>query len=212
MSDPRVSIIYYSATGTIHAMADRLRATAVKAGAQVRQRQVQELVPVETIAANPAWSEHVERTEDEPRAMPDDMVWADVVLIGTPTRYGNVAGQLKHFLDSLGPQWAQGLLADKVYAGFTSAQTQHGGQESTLLALYHTIHHFGGIVVAPGYTDTNKFVDGNPYGVSHATGPSNDAPLTEVEFSALDHLAIRAITVAAHLKAGAAADLRRVHA
>lgn len=66
-----------------------------------------------------------------------------------PTRYGNIAGQLKTFIDSLGPQWGQGLLADKVYAGFTSSQTLHGGQESTLLALYNTIHHFGGIVVAP---------------------------------------------------------------
>ena len=209
MSDPRVSIIYYSSTGTIHAMAERLRAAAMKAGAQVRQRQVRELVPSETIATNPAWQRHVEHTKDEPRATADDVVWADVVLIGSPTRYGNVASQLKHYLDSLGPQWTQGLLADKVYAGFTAAQTEHGGQESTLLALYNTIHHFGGIVVAPGYTDSNKYIDGNPYGVSHRTGPSNDRPLTDVEYDALDHLAIRAITIGAYLKVGAAADLRR---
>jgi NAD(P)H dehydrogenase (quinone) len=209
MAEPRVSIIYYSSTGTIHAMAERLGSAAQKAGAQVRQRQVQELVPYETIASNPAWRRHVDATKDAPRATADDVVWADVVLLGSPTRYGNVASQLKHFLDALGPQWAQGQLADKIYAGFTAAQTDHGGQESTLLALYNTIHHFGGIVVAPGYTDTNKFVDGNPYGVSHSTGPSNDDPLTDVEHAALDHLAIRAITVAAHLKAGAAADLRR---
>jgi NAD(P)H dehydrogenase (quinone) len=209
MSEPRVSIIYYSATGTIHAMAERLRVAALKAGAQVRQRQVEELVPAATIAINPMWQRHVAQTADEPRATADDVVWADVILFGTPTRYGNVASQLKHFLDSLGPQWAQGQLADKVYVGFTAAQTDHGGQESTLLALYNTIHHFGGIIASPGYTDTNKFVDGNPYGVSHSTGPTNDEPLTDVEHAALDHLAIRAITISAHLKAGAAADLRR---
>jgi NAD(P)H dehydrogenase (quinone) len=209
MSDLRVSIIYYSSTGTIHAMAQRLHEMALKAGALVRQRQVQELVSFETIATNPTWRQHVEQTGDEPRATAEDIVWADVVLLGTPTRYGNVASQLKHFLDSLGPQWTQGQLADKVYVGFTAAQTDHGGQESTLLALYNTIHHFGGIVVAPGYTDTNKFVDGNPYGVSHATGPTNDAPLTAVEHTALDHLVTRAITVAAQLKAGAQADLQR---
>jgi NAD(P)H dehydrogenase (quinone) len=209
MADPRVSIIYYSSTGTLHGMAKRLGAAALKQGAEVRLRQVRELVPPEVIATNPVWQQHVEQTKHEPRATAEDLVWADVVFLGSPTRYGNVASQLKHYLDSLGPQWAQGQLADKVYVGFTASQTAHGGQETTLLALYNTVHHFGGIVVAPGYTDTNKFVDGNPYGVSHETGPSNDEPLTEVEHAALDHLAARAITIAVHLKAGRTADLHR---
>jgi NAD(P)H dehydrogenase (quinone) len=128
------------------------------------------------------------------------VVWADVVLLGSPTRFGNVASQLKQFIDTLGPQWGQGQLADKVYAGFTSSQTEHGGQESTLLSLYNVIHHFGGLVVSPGYTDPVKFADGNPYGVSHVTGADNDAPLTEVEYNALDHMAERAIDVARRLK------------
>ena len=87
-----------------------------------------------------------------------------------------MSSQLKQFLDTLGPQWGEGLLADKTYAGFTAAQTAHGGHESTLLALYNTLHHFGGILVSPGYTDPVKFADGNPYGVSHATGADNDEP------------------------------------
>jgi NAD(P)H dehydrogenase (quinone) len=78
--------------------------------------------------------------------------------------------------------------------------TAHGGQESTLLALYNTIYHFGGIVVAPGYTDPLKYADGNPYGVSHVTGGNNDAPLTDVEHNALDHLAQRIIKIAGKLK------------
>jgi NAD(P)H dehydrogenase (quinone) len=111
-----------------------------------------------------------------------------------------VSSQLKQFLDTLGPQWGQGLLADKAYAGFTATMTAHGGQESTLLALYNTIYHFGGVVVAPGYTDPSKFADGNPYGVSHVTGGTNDAPLTDVDLTALDHLAQRIVTVAGKLK------------
>ncbi|MFC4059783.1 NAD(P)H:quinone oxidoreductase [Planomonospora corallina] len=205
MTDVRVSVIYYSATGTVHAMAKRLASAAEGAGAKVRLRQVPELAPEEAIASNAAWSQHFDTTKDEPKAVPDDIVEADAVLLGTPTRYGNISSQLKQFIDTLGPQWAQGLLADKVYAGFTASMTAHGGQESTLLALYNTIHHFGGILVAPGYTDPLKFADGNPYGVSHVTGGNNDDPLTDVQYAALDHMAARVVGVARRLKAGAAA-------
>ncbi|GAB2623143.1 NAD(P)H:quinone oxidoreductase type IV [Paractinoplanes abujensis] len=200
MSEVRLSIIYYSSTGTLHKMAERLREAGEKAGAEVRLRQVAELAPPEAIASNAAWSQHFDRTKNEPKATADDVTWADAVLFGSPTRYGNVASQLKQFLDTLGPQWAQGQLADKAYAGFTATQTAHGGQESTLLALYNTIYHFGGIVVAPGYTDPLKFADGNPYGVSHVTGGNNDAPLGDAEYAALDHLAQRIVRVASMLK------------
>lgn len=202
MTSPvNVAVIYYSSTGTTHAMAERLSQTAEKAGAEVRLRRVAELAPEEVVSSVDAWARHREETRDLPQASADDVVWADVVLLGSPTRFGNVASQLKQFLDTLGPQWGQGLLADKVYAGFTSSQTVHGGQESTLLALYNTIHHFGGLVVSPGYTDPLKFADGNPYGVGHVTGPGNDAPLGSAELDALDHLAERAVAVARRLKA-----------
>lgn len=195
----KLAIVYYSATGTIQAMAERLAEAGERAGAEVRLRQVAEQAPEAAVASNDAWQAHVDATKDEPKATAEDVVWADAVLFGSPTRFGNIAAQLKSFIDTLGPQWGQGQLADKVYAGFTATQTAHGGQESTLLALYNSLHHFGGIVVAPGYTDPLKFADGNPYGVSHVTGGSNDAPLTDVEFAALDHLAGRVITVAGRL-------------
>jgi NAD(P)H dehydrogenase (quinone) len=203
MSTPvNVAVIYHSSTGTTHDMAERLTQTAEKAGAEVRLRQVAELAPDEVVSSVDAWAEHRERTKDLPVATPDDVVWADVVLLGSPTRFGNVASQLKQFIDSLGPQWGEGLLADKVYAGFTSSQTTHGGQESTLLALYNTIHHFGGLIVSPGYTDPVKFEDGNPYGVGHVTGPDNDEDLGSPQLDALDHLVERAVEVARRLKAG----------
>jgi NAD(P)H dehydrogenase (quinone) len=200
VANVKLAIIYYSSTGTIHTMAQRLQEAGEKAGAEVRLRQVAELAPEEAIASNAAWSQHFDETKNEPRATADDVVWADAVLFGTPTRYGNVASQLKQFLDTLGPQWGQGLLADKAYAGFTSSMTAHGGQESTLLALYNTIYHFGGVVVAPGYTDPLKFVDGNPYGVSHVTGGNNDAPLADADHAALDHLAERIVTIGGKLR------------
>jgi len=196
-----LAVIYYSSTGTIDSMARRAALAGEKAGADVRLRHVEELAPASAIDSVPEWREHVDATADEPTATPDDIVWADAVLFGSPTRFGNVASQLKNYLDSLGPQWGEGLLADKVYAGFTAAQTRHGGHESTLLALYNTLHHFGGIVVAPGYTDPLKFGDGNPYGVSHATGAGNDAPLEDEQLEALDHLVERALHVAGKLAA-----------
>ncbi len=91
MSNVKLAIIYYSSTGTIHGMAERIAATGEAAGAEVRLRQVPELAPEEAIASNAAWSQHFDRTKDEPRATADDVVWADAVLFGSPTRYGNVA-------------------------------------------------------------------------------------------------------------------------
>ena len=203
MANVNLAIIYYSSTGTVHAMAERLQQAGEKAGAEVRLRQVGELAPAEAIASNAAWSQHFDRTKDEPKATGDDLVWADAVLFGSPTRYGNVASQLKQFLDTLGPQWQQGLLSDKVYAGFTSTMTAHGGQESTLLALYNTIHHFGGIVAAPGYTDPVKFADGNPYGTSHVSG-QGDIPVDDTARNAGRYQGSRVVRIATALKAGLA--------
>jgi NAD(P)H dehydrogenase (quinone) len=199
----KVAIVYYSSYGTTHAMAQRVAQAAEKAGAEVRLRHVRETAPREAYESQDAWKAHVEELEGQTLASPDDLDWADVVVFGSPTRYGHVTSQLQSFIDTLGPLWAQGKLADKVYTAFTSSQTLHGGQESTLLAMHTTFAHFGGIIVPPGYTDQLKFNDGNPYGVGKVTGQS--AELDEHDLAALDHLVERAITVAERLGAGAAA-------
>lgn len=202
MSEPvKLSIIYYSSTGTGYTIAREIEETAQKEGADVRLRKVAELAPAEAIAANPAWQANAEATADVAEAVPDDVVSADAVIFGSPTRYGNVASQLKQFIDGLGPQWQQGLLADKVYSGFTSSATMHGGQESTLLALSNTFYHFGGIIVPPGYTDGSKFADGNPYGTSHVDAQGN-SPVDDVTRTAAQVQARRVVRVAADLKAG----------
>lgn len=200
MTQTKIAIVYYSATGTIHKMASRLESYARAAGAEVRLRRVDELAPASAIESNEAWAAHVKATADVESATPSDVVWADGVIFGTPTRFGNVASQLKQFLDTLGPAWGNGELADRAYAGFTASQTLHGGQETTLLALYNSVYHFGGIIVPPGYTAPSKFVDGNPYGVSHVTGSSNNEPLGEAENAALEHLAGRVVDVATRLR------------
>src|SRR5690348_17621168 len=176
-------------------MAQRVAAAAESAGAEVRLRHVAETQNPESFAHNPAWTANYEATKDLPRATGDDIVWADAVIFGSPTRFGSVASQLRAFLDSLGGLWSQGKLADKVYAGFTSTNTAHGGQETTLLTLYVTLMHFGGIIVPPGYTDPLKFVDGNPYGASLIADHDNITEFDEATNNALDHLAKRVVAI-----------------
>lgn len=202
MDPVKVAVIYYSATGTVHALAQAVAEGAEKAGAHVRLRKVAELAPPEAISANPAWTQHLQETADVVTAGFDDLAWADAVLFGTPTRFGNPASQLRAFIDTTGPLWFQGKLADKVYSAFTASNTAHGGQESTLLALGNTFYHWGGIIVPPGYTDPIQFQSGNPYGTSHVVG---DGPPGEVALQAAHHQARRVVDTAAALKAGRAA-------
>jgi NAD(P)H dehydrogenase (quinone) len=195
----KLTVIYYSATGHGTTMAQRVATAAEAAGAEVRLRRVAETRDPESFKDNPAWTANYEATKDLPAATGDDVVWADAVIFGSPTRFGSVASQLRTFLDSLGGLWSQGQLADKVYAGFTSSNTAHGGQETTLLTLYVTLMHFGGIIVPPGYTDALKFVDGNPYGASLIASHDNISEFDDATSNALDHLARRVVSVADRL-------------
>ena len=200
----KVAVIYYSATGNVAQIAQEMAETAEKEGAETRLRRVAELAPQSAIDANPAWAANLIATADIPAAGTDDLVWADAVIMGSPTRFGNIAAQLKHFLDTLGGAWQRGLLADKVYSGFTSTGTLHGGHESTLLALSNTFHHFGGIIVPPGYTHPDKFADGNPYGTSHHDA-GGTASVDDITRAAARIQAVRVVKFAHALTAQAAA-------
>jgi len=197
MKTVNVAIIYYSSTGTVHALAGAAAEGAEKAGAEVRLRKVAELASAEAINANPAWAQHINGTADVDQVSLDDLAWADVVLFGTPTRFGNAASQLRAFIETTGPLWMQGKLAGKVYSAFTASNTAHGGQESTLLALGNTFYHWGGIIVPPGYVDPIQFRSGNPYGTSHVSG---NGPPDEVALEAARFQARRAVDTAAALK------------
>ncbi|WP_328885033.1 NAD(P)H:quinone oxidoreductase [Streptomyces sp. NBC_00316] len=196
----KLAVVYYSSTGTIAEIAKELHDAGIKAGAEVRLLKAGELAPQAAIDSNPAWAAHHAATAGIPLATPDDIEWADAVIFGTPTRFGNVSAQLKQFIDTLGGLWAQGKLADKVYSGFVSSATAHAGQESTLLALYNSVHHFGGVAVTPGFTDPSKFVDGNPYGTSHVDAQGNN-PVDGTTRTAARIQAERVIKIAAQLKA-----------
>lgn len=203
MAEVNVAVVYYSATGTVYRLAAAAAEAAEKAGGEVRLRKVRELAPDEAIASNEGWSAHARETQDLPEATFDDIEWADVVLLGAPTRFGLPAAQMKQFLDTLGPLWAEGKLANKVYSAFTASATTHGGQETTITAMANTFYHFGGIIVPPGYLDPVQFQAGNPYGASH-TSANGTVPPGEVELASMAFQATRATTIGAALKRGLA--------
>jgi NAD(P)H dehydrogenase (quinone) len=198
-----VAVVYYSSTGNVHALAEALAAGAREAGADVRLRRAAELAPPEAVDANPAWRRHADATAHIPEATHDDLRWADAYAFGTPARYGNVSSQLKQFLDTTAPLWAAGELSDKPVTAFTSAINRHGGNESTLLALYNSMHHWGAIIVPPGYThEAVAAAGGNPYGTAH---PSGGGLPEEAALDAARHQGARLVRVAALLRPGVAA-------
>lgn len=172
----RVAVIYYSATGIVHTLAQSVAQGARDAGGSVRVVRVRETVSRDIIGANPLWDAHVRETAHVPIATTDDVLYADVVLLGTPTRFGNVSSQLQAFIDTWGQLWGDGAIEDKVFAAFTSSATPHGGQEGTIQAIYRMACHLGGIVVPPGYTAPSQLISGNPYGASHTSNNGQIAP------------------------------------
>jgi NAD(P)H dehydrogenase (quinone) len=200
---PKVAVIYYSATGSVDALARAVAEGATLAGAEVRLRRVAELAPPAAIDANPRWRAHANAVAATvPEADLADLEWADAYAFGTPTRYGTPAAQLKQFLDTTGPLWMRGVLADRPVTSFTASINAHGGQEATLLSLNNVFYHWGAILVPPGYTDRVLYAaGGNPYGTSHATGPQGDAP-GEPVLAAARHQGRRLAIIAARLLEG----------
>lgn len=173
----KIAVVYYSATGTVHALAEAVAEGAISAGAEVRLRRVVELAPDSAIDQNPQWRRHVEATASIPEASIEDLAWADAFAFGTPTRFGAPAAQLKQFIDQTGGLWGDGKLADKPATAFTAAFNRHGGNESTILSLANVFYHWGALIVPPGFTDQAVYAaGGNPYGTSFVTGPSGDGP------------------------------------
>lgn len=173
----RLAVIYYSATGNVHDLAQAVAEGGTSRGADVRLRRAAELAPDSTIDHNPVWRAHVDATKDDvPEATLEDLEWATAYAFGTPTRFGNVAAPLKHFIDRTGGLWQAGVFHSKPVTSFTSAMNRHGGQESTILSLNNVFYHWGCIIVPPGYTDPLLFASGgNPYGTSWPSG-SDEGP------------------------------------
>lgn len=203
MKNLNVAVIYYSSTGTNYQLAKWAAEAAKELGAEnTKIRKVKELAPEEAIAENKDWKKHVEATKDVPVVSLDDLEQADAIIFSTPTRYGNVPSQFQQFIDTTGGLWFSGKLANKVVSAMTSASNPHGGQESTILSIYKTMHHWGAIVAAPGYTDEAIFAGGgNPYGVSVTAGGDN---LNENARKAVAHQVKRTLKLAGWVKKGQA--------
>ncbi len=173
----KVAVIYYSATGTVHALAQAVAEGAASAGAGARLRRVAELAPDSAIDENPRWRRHADAATSIAQASVADLAWADAFAFGTPTRFGAPAAELKQFIDQAGGLWREGRLADKPVTAFTAAFNRHGGSEGTILSLANVFYHWGALIVPPGYTDPVVYAaGGNPYGTSFVTGPTGDGP------------------------------------
>jgi NAD(P)H dehydrogenase (quinone) len=165
-----IAIVYYSATGNIAAMANAIGEGAASVGAEVRVRRVAETGPADAIDSNPKWQAHFDEMANEPLATLDDLEWADGIALGSPTRFGGPASQLKSFLDTTGGLWFKGALVNTVGTAFTTASTAHGGLESTTLAINNHFYHWGSLIMPLGYGDEHvSKVSGNPYGASHVS-------------------------------------------
>lgn len=196
----KVLIAFYSRGGVTEALAQAVAEGAKSAGAEVRMRRVPDIVSEEIKALVSGWKEHSERmiaAYGSPTI--DDAVWADAVIFGTPTRFGNVAAELKAYIDSLGAIWVKGALNGKAGGVFATTGTLHGGNESTLLSVYHPLAHLGFIIVPTGYADPSLFKAGSPYGAT-SVSYNQDAPPTEDDLTVARFQGKRTAEVAAALK------------
>lgn len=198
MEKTKLAIVYYSMTGTNFQLASWAKEAAEEAGAEVRMLKVKELAPEKAIEGNPAWKAQVEKEKDIKEATSEDLVWADAIIFSSPTRFGNVASQMKQFMDLQGGIWSEGKLINKVVSAMSSAQNPHGGQEQTIQAIYTTMMHWGAIIVPTGYTNDSIFTaGGNPYGTSVTAG--RDGMVEDVE-GAVKHQTKRTVEIAKSLK------------
>lgn len=201
MSQPTVLIAFYSRGGVTEALANAIAEGAREEGANVVLRRAREIVSREVMAHAPGWIESADAMDAKYEApTPDDVVNADAVVLGTPTRFGIVSSELKAFLDSLGGIWFQGKTFGKVGSAFTSTSTPHGGNEATILSLYAPMAHYGFVIVPTGYGDPAIYGAGSPYGATAVSGQNGALP-TEAELAVARYQGKRVAQVAKALKA-----------
>jgi NAD(P)H dehydrogenase (quinone) len=182
----KVLVVYYSMYGHVHAMARAVAEGAASVnGVEVDTRRVPETLPDEVLGKMGAL-ETIAAQKDVPVCTVEDLGRADAVLFGTPTRFGNICGQMRQFLDSTGGLWAKGALVGKVGGAFTSSNTQHGGQETTLVGLHANLLHHGMVIAGLPYTfegqsRTDEITGCSPYGASTIAGADGSRKPSENE-------------------------------
>jgi NAD(P)H dehydrogenase (quinone) len=178
----KVLVLYYSSYGHIEQMAQAVAEGVAKvAGATATIKRVPETVPAEV-----ATNMHFKLDQAAPIAAPDELADYDAIIFGTPTRFGNMAGQMKNFLDQTGGLWMKGALVGKVGSVFSSSATQHGGQESTILTFHPVLLHQGMVIVGLPYAcqdqmGVEEVKGGSPYGASTIAGADGSRQPSEKE-------------------------------
>ena len=202
----KVLVVYYSSYGHVEVMARAQAEGAAKIpGTQVSVKRVPELMPLEVaIAAG------CKLDQPAPIADPEELADYDAILFGTPTRFGNMASQMRNFLDRTGPLWARGALVGKIGSTFCSTASQHGGQETTLTSFHTTLFHHGMIVVGLPYTfidlmTMREVTGGTPYGASCIAGTGTEARMpSQLELDMCRYQGEHVARIAARMAAGAA--------
>lgn len=194
---PDILVLYYSRGGSVARLARQVaRGVGEVPGMTARVRTVPPVAPLTEVAAPPVPEEgapYVERA---------DLAECAGLLLGSPTRFGNMAAPLKHFIDGLGAEWASGTLVGKPAGVFTSTATQHGGQEATLLTMMLPLLHHGCVVAGIPYTEpalTATRTGGTPYGASHVAGSRDDPQPSDDEAELARALGRRVATLAMKL-------------
>ena len=168
---PRILVLYYSSYGHVETMARAVAEGAAEVdGTKVEVKRVGELVP-EDVARGAG----MKLEQEAPLAEPGELGDYDAIIVGSPTRFGNMAAQMRNFWDQTGPLWVKNALRGKVGAAFTSTASQHGGQEMTITSIHTTLLHHGMIIAGlpyswPGNAQMNEISGGTPYGASTIAG------------------------------------------
>jgi NAD(P)H dehydrogenase (quinone) len=184
----KVLIVFYSTYGHVHKMAQAVAEGAKEvAGAQVEMRRVPETLPADVLQKMGAVDAQ-KAFANVPICKVDELASADAIIFGTPTRFGNMCGQMRQFLDATGQLWSQGALVGKVGSVFASTATQHGGQESTLLSFHITLLHQGLVVVGlpyafQGQMRNDEITGCSPYGATTIAGTQGERTPTENELA-----------------------------
>jgi len=185
----KVLVLFYSTYGHIYRLAQAVVEGAKEVpGVEVVLKRVPETLSADVMKAMGA-TEAQKIFADVPVAVVEDLADAGAVIFGTPTRFGNMTGQMRQFLDATGGLWAQGKLVGKVGSVFTSSATQHGGQESTILSFHNTLLHHGMVIVGLPYTfqgqmRSDEITGGSPYGASTIAGTKGERMPSENEIAA----------------------------
>ncbi len=201
----RVLVLYYSSWGHVESMAEAVAAGARSVpGVHVDIRRVPELVP-ESVAR----SAHYKTEQRAPVARPEDLADYDAIIFGTPTRFGNMAAQMRNFLDQTGALWASGKLIGKVGSVFAVTGTQHGGQETTITSFHTTLFHHGMVVVGlpysfDGLVRMDEITGGTPYGATALAGSDGSRAASANELAGATFQGRHVATLARELALGRA--------